>query len=387
MKNLASILFLTSQVAFGASQFEGFFSPQEVSHFPVQSIEKSVFKLEIGPQMHGTGFAISPDVLITNVHNVTQCLRDHGYVESGYDGSKGPLECKTLNLRYADLSTPQSGRVRLLASNARYDNGGIDFAVIQISGLKAHPLRLSQSNLKSSEIAFVVGFPGQTFRSTQARMLQLENLKDVIDAIFGAESLLGSIDAKTKTSQAIFEVWQNEVFLKLQPLTSQSNFLSGSLIGNSWIPLLAWQSESSQNYLDNLKIHLELFKKDTFMLMKMIEQNLSIAQSNYPDADNSLKVSRAKFFRSAEAGVQILEGDATPGSSGSVVLDSSGMAVGIVFQIRGLNPEFREMCTLDAIMTDFESIHFNYCPAMGPAIVSSDAILRKLNQWQIKSYE
>ena len=43
----------------------------------------------------------------------------------------------------------------------------------------------------------------------------------------------------------------------------------------------------------------------------------------------------------------------------------------------------KSFASLDAIMTDFESINFNYCPALGPTVVSSKAIHKKLVDWGI----
>ncbi|MBK7845402.1 MAG: hypothetical protein IPJ71_17285 [Bdellovibrionales bacterium] len=383
MQKTCFLLFtLLTSVSFATANTEGFFNPGYLPHFPLSSVENSVFKIEIAPKMHGTAFAISNEVMVTNVHNVTQCLRDYGYVDTGYDGSRGPLNCKSLALILPDSSKAKG--IKLLGSNSRHGNGGWDFAIIKLSGLNAVPISLGKSGPVAGESLFVAGFPGATYRGKEAILEKIEKFVDLFEAIFETQSKLGSIDTNKKSSEEIFQLFLKDGFTKLQPHTTWSEFLSGSLIGRSWNPLLAWQNESSATYYQNLIRHIELFKKDSFILLSMVQKGSYIAITGYPDADGSLKVSKAELHRDAEPGVKILHGDATPGSSGSLVVNEAGVAVGILFQIRGLDPDSNELCSLDAIMTDFESINFNYCPALGPTIVSSDIILKKLAEWDVE---
>ena len=381
LRTLLVLILINPIISLAASSYDGFYEPGDLPQFPLTSIEKSVFKIEIAPEMHGTAFSISSEILVTNVHNVTQCLRDHGYVDTGYDGSKGPLDCNSLALILPDSSKVKG--IKLLGSNSRHNNSGWDFAIIKLSGLNANPIKLRPNGIGTGELVYVVGFPGTTYRAKPAIEKSVNQFVDLFEAIFEVQAKIGIIDPNNKTSQEIFQTWLPEGFTKLQPNTVWSELLSGSLLGDSWNPLLAWQSESPKDYFRNLNNHIENFKKDSFILLSMVEKGSYNAVDNYPDADGSLKVSKAIYHRDAEPGVKILKGDATPGSSGSLVVDTNGFAVGILFQIRGLDPDSNELCSLDAIMTDFESINYNYCPALGPTIVSSEPIHKKLAEWGI----
>jgi hypothetical protein len=101
------------------------------------------------------------------------------------------------------------------------------------------------------------------------------------------------------------------------------------------------------------------------------------------DADDTLKVSKGKV-NAIIGSTFLVEGDATPGSSGSLIIDSSGNSVGIVFQIRRVGKNENDLCLLDAMMTDFESIRFSYCPSLGPTAVSSKVIFETLQHWGIR---
>lgn len=79
-----------------------------------------------------------------------------------------------------------------------------------------------------------------------------------------------------------------------------------------------------------------------------------------------------------------MEGDATPGSSGSAILNPQGMVIGILFQLRTLNEGGSDaLCVLDAMLTSFESIKYSYCPQMGPTAVSAIEIDKSLKAWGI----
>ena len=343
MRTLLILSILISPVvSLAMSNFEGFFAPNDLPQFPLSAPERSVFKIEIASNMHGTAFSISSEIMVTNVHNITQCLRDHGYVDTGYDGSKGPLDCKSLALIFPD--TTKAKGIKLLGSNSGHGNGGWDFAIIQLAGLNATPLRLSKTGIITGESVYVVGFPGATYRSKEAIDEKLEKFVELFEAIFEVEAKIGAIDANSTTSQEIFQIFLQDGFTKLQPNTTWSEFLSGSLLGRSWNPLLAWQSENSEVYYGNLVKHIEFFKKDSFILLSMVEKGSLKATPGYPDADDSLKVSKAEFYREAEPDIKILKGDATPGASGSPVVNKAGVAVGILFQIRALDPDAKEFC-------------------------------------------
>jgi hypothetical protein len=378
---LTIFTFCLSLTTFASTQPDGFLTPSEAHGLPLIAPSETVFKIEIGPGMHGTAFAISSDLLVTNTHNVTQCLRDHNLVDAGYSNEAGPLVCKSLSVlldnRKANLE------VFLVGSNSRYNSESLDFAVIKVPGLKARPVNLSETKLEDSSDLFIVGFPGETYRAKQAVRSKLEKLILLFDSIFEVEHALQEVDVNKISSQEILQIWLNQGFQKIQPNVMWSNYLSGSLLGNDWNPLIQWQAEAPAVYLQNLIRHLDSFKKDVFVFFKIAEKSYSDSIDGYSDADGQLRVSMAKYFRSVSSDIHILSGDATPGSSGSLVLNSTGHAVGILFQIRGLEVDNKSFCILDAIMTDFESINFQHCSDLGPTFVSSGVIIEKLKQWRV----
>jgi hypothetical protein len=370
---------------FGQSSYEGFFSKEQLPQAPIGEPQNSVFKLRIAPQMHGTAFAISEDILVTNAHNLTQCLRDHNFVESGYDGAKGPLPCRSLFIDPHDTSTPLM--VELLGSHSRHQKEGLDFGFIKVNGLKAKPIRLSEFGVLLNEPLWIYGYPGATYRDPKKLEEVLLKLVSLMGSVFEVQSSMLDRELDKMSSEEIFQLWLNKGFLELQSKIINSEFLSGSLLGRSWSPLTSWQNEANSTYAEKIIHHIEDFKKDVYVLINIVEKGLfQISQETgpYQDADGNLKISRAALYRDAEPGVKILRGDATPGSSGSVVVNSEGQAVGILFQIRGLDEDSRSLCALDAIMTDFESLDYKYCSDLAPAVVSSDLILSRAKDWNIK---
>lgn len=382
MKFILLIIFhFFSSITFASIQSDGFLIPSEVHGLPLAVPEKTVFKIEIAPGMHGTAFAISSDLLVTNTHNITQCLRDYNLVDAGYSNEAGPLICKSLSVLLANRKA--NLEVFLVGSNPRHNSENLDFAIIKIPGLNAKPVKLVEDKLAASSELFVIGFPGETYRAKKAVKAKLEKLILLFDSIFEAENALQEVDANKLSSQEIFQVWLSQGFHKMQPDVVWSNYLSGILLGNDWNPLLQWQSETPAIYLQNLNRHLSSFKKDVFVFFKIAEKSYADSIDGYSDADGQLRVNMATYFRSVSRDIHILSGDATPGSSGSLVLNSKGHAVGILFQIRGLEADNKSFCILDAIMTDFESINFQRCSDLGPTINSSGVIIEKLNQWGI----
>lgn len=370
-----------SSITFASIQSYGFLIPSEVDGLPLAVPEKTVFKIEIALGMHGTAFAISSDLLVTNTHNITQCLRDYNLIDAGYYNEAGPLICKSLSVLLANRKA--NLEVFLVGSNPRHNSENLDFAIIKIPGLNAKPVKLVEDKLAASSELFVIGFPGETYRAKKAVMAKLEKLILLFDSIFEAEHALQEVDANKLSSQEIFQIWLSQGFQKMQPNVVWSNYLSGILIGNDWNPLLQWQSEIPAMYLQNLNRHLSSFKKNVFVFLKIAEKSYADSIDGYSDADGQLRVSMATYFRSVSKDIHILRGDATPGSSGSLVLNSKGHAVGILFQIRGLEADNKSFCILDTIMTDFESINFQHCSDLGPTIISNGVIIEKLNQWGI----
>ncbi len=360
---------------------EGFFNPEEFQATSTANLTKKVFKLEIGPQSYGTAFALTKDILITNVHNITQCLRDHGLIDTGYDGGRGQLPCDSLSV--LDSQSQQRHKVLLLGSNSRTAPGARDFAIVRAVGLAAIGTPLISSEVQMGKEFFVVGFPGKTYRGKTLLQKKRQELIGAFDILFEAANYFESIDPTEHSSQEIFSVWSIKVFQKLQPMLSQSNFLSGSLMGRTQNPLLAWQREPSEKYLRTVLLHLNEVKKDMYIFFSMVERGIATNAVIYPDANDDLKVSKAKSHKMDNAGALVLQGDATPGSSGSMVLDETGNAAGIVFQIMPLEQDEKNLCVLDAMMSDFESINIQYCGSFGLGMITGNTILSKIEEWAI----
>jgi hypothetical protein len=381
MKAVFIGLIVHSNICLALAPYEGFFNPAEFHTVPTNNLTRKVFKVEIGPQSHGTAFALAKDVLVTNVHNITECLRDHGLVDTGYDGARGPLPCDSLTV--LDTQSQERHKVLLLGSNSRTEPGAWDFAVIRAVGLTAIGTPLRASEIEMNKEVFVVGFPGETYRGKSLLQKKRQELIEAFDILFEAADHFESIDPEEHSSQAIFSLWSTSVFQKLQPMLSRSNFLSGSLMGRTQNPLLTWQRETSQKYLRTVLLHLNELKKDMYIVLSMVERGLATSAENYPDADGNIKISRAELHRIDAAGTLVLQGDATPGSSGSMVLDEAGHAAGIVFQIMPVQQDEKSLCVLDAMMSDFESINFMYCNSFGLGMVPGTTILSKIQEWKI----
>ncbi len=171
MKYLISIIFLYSTHLFANQStinYSGFDDPKDLLDLPFKNdLRNSVFKIVIHKEagMFGTAYALKEDILLTNVHNITQCLRDHGMIDSGYDGSKGPLICKSLSL--IDSQGNDLNSVELLGSNNRHNNDNKDFAVIKIKGLNANPIVLNANGPQIGSLLYVAGFPSKTYRSPE----------------------------------------------------------------------------------------------------------------------------------------------------------------------------------------------------------------------------
>ncbi|MBL7555642.1 MAG: hypothetical protein JNM24_07450 [Bdellovibrionaceae bacterium] len=386
MKVLFIIVFLISTQSFATQSrgnYSGFYNPKDVVGFPLNSdMKNSVFKIVIHKEagMFGTAYSLQEDVLLTNVHNITQCLIDYGLVDFGYDGSKGPLKCKSLSLK--DGKGVEVNSVELLGSNPRRNNDDKDFAVIKVKGLKADPIRLNPNGPQVESSVFIVGFPSTTYRSPEKLDEKMISMVSTIEVIFAVENKITEL-GENSSSQDLFTAWMADGFKKLQPLVKWNEFLSGSIMGRDWNPLLAWQNEDSSTYRKNLMNHIKRLKADAYTFIQLIEKSQLMNGKNNLDADDTLKVSYGKVSEISGNAV-LIEGDATPGSSGSVVLDSSGSSVGILFQIRRVGKNENDICLLDAIMTDFESIRFSYCPSLGPTTVSSKIIFETIRSWGIK---
>ena len=365
--------------------YEGFFNLSDLPQFPLPSIKKSVYKLEISPHIHGTAFAVSSDILLTNVHNIKRCLMDHGYIKLGYDGSKGPLDCKSLVLVLPN--TEKITGIKLLASNPHKlnDKKMWDFAVLKVEGLNAKPLQLSSTEKKSSELAYAVGFPGKTLRSKISIKKKLNDFKLLFKELFEFRDRFRALKLNEITVQNIWEFWLKDGFSKLQPYVQFSEFLSGSLIGFTWNPLELNKNETKDNYLNNLKKHIQKFFEDSVALSNISQKAYFNSISNYPESDGVIKISKALFYKNAENGLKIFKGDITQGSSGSPLIDSkNGSVLGILFQARPLDLEFyNEFCIIDAVRTNWESMGTKYCPELGFVAVSSLTILKKMSDWGI----
>ncbi len=385
MNLLIAITFFYSLHTFGKqnrSDFSGFYDPKTLVNLPLKDAGNSVFKIVILKEagMFGTAYALQEDVLLTNVHNITKCLTDYGLFDSGYDGSKGPLPCKSLSL--IDGIGNELNSVELLGSNSRHHNDDRDFAVIKVKGLKANPILLNPNGPQIGSPVFVVGFPSETFRSPSKLNKKLDILGNAISIVFEIEKKIKDLN-QSSTSQDLYTIWIADGFKKLQPLVKWNEFLSGSVLGREWNPFIKWQSEDAVVYRKNLLEHIKHLKTDVYGFIQMIEKSQLRNGKHELDADGSLKVSKGKI-NSISGNTVLIEGDATPGSSGSAVVDSSGSSVGILFQIRRGCENENDICLLDAFMTDFESIRFSYCPSLGPAVVSSKIIYKTLESWGVK---
>ncbi len=385
MKLLIALIHLLSLQSFGFqsnSNFSGFYDPKDVVNLPLKDVKNSVFKLVIlkGAGMFGTAYALKENILLTNVHNITGCLLDYDMADSGYDGSKGPLACKSLSL--IDNEGNELSTVELLGSNPRHNKDDRDFAVIKVKDLKATPILLNPNGPQVGSPVYVVGFPSTTFRSPQKLNEKMIVLINIINVVMEIEAKINSMN-QNSTSQDLFTTWMTDGFQKLHPLTKWNEFLSGSILGDEWNPLIAWQSEEALVYRKNLLDHIRHLKTDAYGFIQIIEKSQLKNNMQDLDADDSMKVSKGRV-NSISGNAVLVEGDATPGSSGSVVVDSSGNSVGILFQIRKVGKNENDICLLDAIMTDFESIRFSYCPSLGPTVVSSKIIFETLRLWGIK---
>lgn len=382
MMSIVFLFSLQSVANQNKTNYSGFYDPEVVEDLPLnKDVRNSVFKLVIlkGARMYGTAYSIHEDVLLTNVHNISQCLIDYGMLDSGYDGSNGPLKCKSLSL--VDEKGNELNSVELLGSNSRHNNADKDFAVIKVEGLKANPILLNPNGPQIGSSIFVIGFPSTTFRSPQKLTEKKLDMVNIIDIIFDVEDKIKTMNSNS-TSQDLFKSWMTEGFQKLQPLIKWSEFLSGSILGRDWIPFLAWQTEDPILYRKNLIDHIRHLKADAYNFIQLIEKAQLRNRKSILNADDTLKVSKGKISEIFGNAV-LAEGDATPGSSGSVVVDTSGSSVGILFQLRRVGKNEHAICLLDAIMTDFESIRFSYCPSLGPTFVSSKVILETIRTWGI----
>ncbi|MBK7963024.1 MAG: hypothetical protein IPK04_18610 [Bdellovibrionales bacterium] len=250
MKILFAMTLLLSLQSFGTqskSNFSGFYDPKDVVNLPLKDVSNTVFKLVIlkGAGMFGTAYSIHENILLTNVHNINRCLLDYGMADTGYDGSKGPLLCKSLSL--IDGKGNELTTVELLGSNSRHNKDDKDFAVIKVNGLKAIPISLSPNGPQIGSSVFAIGFPSTTFRSPQKLNDKMIVLINLINIVFDIENKIKSLN-QNSTSQDLFTTWMTDGFQKLQPLVKWNEFLSGSILGREWNPLITWQTEESLVY-------------------------------------------------------------------------------------------------------------------------------------------
>jgi len=370
------------------SKYEGFYNITDVPEIQnPEKVRKAFYKVIIGPVSYGTAFSISSkSYLLTNVHNVTRCLRDHGMVETGYDGSKGPLECSSLSVLSSDGH--DMGRVFLLGSNPRHNNFGYDFAVLSVDKSVASFLSFRDDNdpVLPSEELYIVGFPGQTYRSK----VELNGLKTAvtvaIDNIFGFEEYLSGVEPGKVASEEMFTKWIHDFFAPTQPLLPASNFFAESLLGLKY-DLHNYQNIDSTNYLRRLDHYINILKRDAYVLFQNLQRGIRLRDDDlpgfvYPNASNTLKASYARFGR-WEGKELVVKGDVTPGSSGSAILDSVGSILGIVFALGNLEEDSTEACVLDFILTNSESVSYSFCNKMAPYSVPTRTVQQKLKDWKI----
>ena len=380
MKIMLLVLISLSHSGFASTNCEGFFTPSQVPRLPISDPHKTVFKLEIGQaEMHGTAFAISSELLVTNAHNIRRCLLDHGLEGTGYSNEKGPLQCDSLDILSADEA--KKFKFSLLGSTLYQGGNDLDFAIIRVPGLNAKPVTLVHNTFTEGSELFVIGYPGETFRSKAALQTKLNSLDLLFKIVFDSGNELSSLDLSQLTSEELMLIWLNRFFIKLQPHVAWSDYLSGELLGKEWLPLMAWQSEPPNLYLRNLTGHLDTFKKTLLLFQLILERSYISAIEDYNDADGKLRVSKSIYSHSVTDSIHILEGDATPGSSGSLVLDTEGNAVGILNSIRVI--DFKTTCSRAAMGTNWESINFQRCSELGVGIISSGAVIEKLQEWGI----
>lgn len=375
-----------------ASRPEGFFdieTVQEFSEATKETLQNSIFKIQIGSltEMHGTAFLISEDgLMLTNVHNLKSCLDTHGRTASGYNGDKGDLECDKLTL--IDRENRRLGAVKLVASYPYHVSSGhrVEVAVIRSAApevLAQRPLRFSRDTAPKKNL-FNVGYAGKTARSVRKIAKQIRNLNAAIRGLLVLESEVAPVDpARVPTAEVLtpyFKYLQKSV-----PLLSESNFLSGLILPPNLSTWLAMTPE-------NAKIEIVTFVKKTelqmYAYLKMLE-SLKLTQyrrgfvSYYPDADNTLKSSRAVIASERWPGVWVAQGDARPGSSGSPTVDAAGEVNGIVFAIGLVANEIRSGCTLDVMFSDWESENYASCRNVGFLMVDAKFVLQALKTWGI----
>lgn len=381
LKGLIGLIVLPLHLCFASENVNGFLRPEEVNALPLRSAERSVLKLQLGPVMHGTAFAISKDVLVTNVHNMTSCLSDHGMLESGYDGSQGPLGCGSFAVLDSEVSSTK--KVQLLGASPRYNHHGMDLAILRVPGLNANPVPLSSAGLRMNEPVFVVGYPGRTYRSQSALKEKLDALGEALELVSESQEKISALVPQILSSEDIFKVWVHD-FSLIQQKVFWSSSLLRSLVGESWKPLRAWKSQDAGQYQAAFNDFFEILKRKINLRYRLVMEAYIKARPDYRDADNQLRVTGGVSYKQTEPGVVLLKGDATRGSSGSLVVDTHGSAVGLLFGLQALEVDSDETCLLDAKLTNYESIYFQYCPAFGPAVISSHAILEKLDEWGVE---
>jgi hypothetical protein len=391
------VYILAMQVAFTNSAYaaapEGFSTVDLVPEFKAAAqskLQNGIFKIQIGDvkNMHGTAYLItSIGQLLTNVHNVKSCLDEHGLAKSGYDGSQGDLECKSLTLKNANDEI--LGPVKLVASYPYSPASGIriEVAVIKSSA----PRVLSQIPLEISEDAspapslFAVGYAGTTSRSVRAIAKMIRNLNRIMQLSAKLESEIESVDTTKLSASEIVNIYMT-LFSAAAPLASGSNEISKVLFPEDLSKWFGMKTDEVKTQIveSNKKIRPKLYS-----YIKMLE-SLKFSQykkgyiKTYPDADNGLKVAREITHSERYSGIWILRGDGRPGSSGSPVVDSQGVVHGILFAIALISNDIRFGCTADLEFSDWESGNYSICNNTCILMVGADLIRKSLKNWRIK---
>jgi len=317
--------------------YEGFFSAeallasQDLTPSVADRILNSAYRLEIGEGEHGSAFAINArGYLVTNVHNLAGCLREHGVLKTGYAGEKGPLPCKSLKLTSSDSTKSFTG-VEVLGSFPLLDvETTSDVALIHVNEMLDGYLELAKNLPSRGESLFIAGFPGATSRDL-SRIKHVS--QDLTLAQEGIETYFKIDQDEIGENNVLMTFWLQNFFVKIQPAIGFSNYLSGKLLQNDsgFQPLspegdfAAYSSKLAEHTRDLEKAIADM-KLNIERVREKLESN-KIEEGSYPEADDNFRFMRASFDTQTDFRL-FFESDGGPGLSGSPVLNSLGQVVG-----------------------------------------------------------
>lgn len=382
------------------SRQEGFFPVQNLHYFDMpiggkaNDISSSVHRLVMGkgPQdasaATGTAFSIRQDgLLLTNVHNIQECLKSLGLERTGYRNESGPIRCP--NLWLIDSSGQAHDQVYLIASNPSENlhETQLDFAVLQVRALAGKVIAFQgvATSLKPGEQVFIVGYPAATSRNKKSlqdlKKSQLSSLGNV--AVF-SDFILAADPSRYSVADLRAKWWS-----LFRQLDLKSNFLAAAAL-NDFDTIATKPDIDSTSLLSALRDWCDTFVRSADIFVGALDAGLRRRADDpgnflYPDANGGKSLTFAKISPGFTEKVVLMEGDAMKGSSGSPVLNSSGRAVGILNAIdesRGsgaLSP-----CQLDLLATSDESWEYSYCDEARVQMIPAVEIVRTLLRWGIQ---